>query len=80
MSISSSNESLFRLTSLLVSHDVSLNHNPGALRATNNKGLQPAMEFIIEHDNEPIFYGEKSGFDQLEESIMEVHFLTLVDE
>lgn len=26
----------------------------GALRATNNKGLQPAMDFILEHNEDPI--------------------------
>ncbi len=26
----------------------------GALRATNNKGLQPAMDFILEHNDDPI--------------------------
>jgi UBX domain-containing protein 1/4 len=28
--------------------------HPGALRATNNKGLQPAMDFILEHNDDPI--------------------------
>jgi hypothetical protein len=31
-----------------------LNDNTGALRATNNKGLQPAMDFILEHNDDPI--------------------------
>jgi hypothetical protein len=26
----------------------------GALRATNNRGLQPAMDFILEHNDDPI--------------------------
>jgi UBX domain-containing protein 1/4 len=26
----------------------------GALRATNNNGLQPAMDFILEHNDDPI--------------------------
>ena len=26
----------------------------GALRATNNKGLQPAMDFILEHNDDSI--------------------------
>lgn len=26
----------------------------GALRATNNSGLQPAMDFILEHNDDPI--------------------------
>ena len=30
-----------------------MNH-VGALRATNNKGLQPAMNFILQHLDEPI--------------------------
>lgn len=36
------------------SNDVRLSHNPGALRATNGKGLQPAMDFILEHNDDPI--------------------------
>jgi hypothetical protein len=28
--------------------------NAGALRATKNKGLQPAMDFILEHNEDPI--------------------------
>ena len=31
-----------------------LNDDAGALRATNNKGLQPAMDFILEHNDDPI--------------------------
>lgn len=31
-----------------------LNDVAGALRATNNKGLQPAMDFILEHNDDPI--------------------------
>ena len=31
-----------------------LNNDAGALRATNNKGLQPAMDFILEHNDDPI--------------------------
>ena len=31
-----------------------LNNIPGALRATNNSGLQPAMDFILAHNEDPI--------------------------
>ena len=31
-----------------------LNDDAGALRATNNRGLQPAMDFILEHNDDPI--------------------------
>jgi len=33
---------------------VKLNDDAGALRATNNRGLQPAMDFILEHNDDPI--------------------------
>ena len=31
-----------------------LNDSSGALRATKNSGLQPAMDFILEHNEDPI--------------------------
>ena len=31
-----------------------LNDDAGALRATNNSGLQPTMDFILEHNDDPI--------------------------
>ncbi len=31
-----------------------LNDSSGALRATKNSGLQPAMDFILEHNDDPI--------------------------
>ena len=37
-----------------LSNDVKLNNIPGALRATNNSGLQPAMDFILAHNEDPI--------------------------
>jgi UBX domain-containing protein 1/4 len=33
---------------------VKLNDSSGALRATKNSGLQPAMDFILEHNDDPI--------------------------
>jgi len=33
---------------------VKLNDSLGALRSTKNSGLQPAMDFILEHNEDPI--------------------------
>lgn len=30
------------------------NHPVGALKATGNRGLQPAMDYILEHEGQPV--------------------------
>ena len=38
----------------LLEHELTFFAIIGALRATNNRGLQPAMDFILEHNDDPI--------------------------
>jgi hypothetical protein len=43
------------IASTALSSDVmKLTEGSGALRATKNSGLQPAMDFILEHNDDPI--------------------------
>ena len=43
-----------------------LNDSLGALRATKNSGLQPAMDFILEHNEDPILDATSSAQPQSE--------------
>jgi hypothetical protein len=35
-------------------HAIDLINFSGALKATSNRGLQPAMDHILEHENDPV--------------------------
>lgn len=48
-----------------------LKDSSGALRATKNSGLQPAMDFILEHNDDPIPDATSSAQPQSEPIIVD---------
>lgn len=48
-----------------------LNDSSGALRATKNSGLQPAMDFILEHNDDPIPDASSSAQPQSEPIVID---------